>query len=252
MRLQYASDLHLEFADNRDFLDGDGLRPEADVLLLAGDIVPFDRIERYGWFFDQLSADFKAVYWVPGNHEYYHSDLAEHRGSFEIAIRENIFLVNDFGVTIEDVRILFSTLWTDISARKAFAIERGMNDFHLIRNQGNRLTADDLRLEHRTSLAFLEYELLQEPALKRVVVTHHVPTFMHYPPKYLGSILNEAFAVELKPFISELKPDVWIYGHHHQNIPEFLIGGTKLLTNQLGYVQYGEHKLFDRSKVIEL
>jgi len=252
MLLQYASDLHLEFADNRDFLDGDGLRPEADILLLAGDIVPFSDIDRYSWFFDQVSADFNTVYWVPGNHEYYHNDLSKHRGSFQIPVRDNVFLVNDFAVTIEDVRLLFSTLWTDISLAKAFAIERGMNDFHLIYYAGNRLTVEDIRQEHRNSLAFLEYELYQNADLKKVVVTHHVPTFLHYPPKYLGSILNEAFAVELKQFIAALKPNAWIYGHHHQNIPEFQIGNTRLVTNQLGYVQQGEHLLFDRSKVIEL
>ena len=253
MRLQYASDLHLEFADNRDFLDGDGLRPEADILILAGDIVPFDRIERYGWFFDQLAADFKAVYWVPGNHEYYHGDLADHRGSFEIAVRENVFLVNDFAVTHSDVRLIFATLWTDVSPRFAFSVERGMNDFELIRFGKERFTVDQAREEHRTSLAFMEYELAQEtPDLQKIVVTHHVPTFQHYPPKYLNSPINQGFATELDQFILNWQPSAWIYGHHHQNIPEFKIGETRLLTNQLGYVQYGEQKLFDRSKVVEL
>jgi hypothetical protein len=44
--------------------------------------------------------------------------------------------------------------------------------------------------------------------------------------------------------------DYWIYGHHHHNTPEFSIGKTTLLTNQLGYVGYGEHKGFSGEKVI--
>ena len=80
---------------------------------------------------------------------------------------------------------------------------------------------------------------------KNVVVTHHVPTFMNYPPKYKGDILNEAFAVELFDLIETTSPDYWIYGHTHENTPDFEIGKTKLLTNQLGYVMYGENGLFD-------
>ncbi|MEM9885795.1 MAG: hypothetical protein AAF849_07880 [Bacteroidota bacterium] len=43
----------------------------------------------------------------------------------------------------------------------------------------------------------------------------------------------------------------WIYGHSHGNRKAFEIGETKLLTNQLGYVEMGEHFLFNRKAVIE-
>jgi len=36
--------------------------------------------------------------------------------------------------------------------------------------------------------------------------------------------LNEAFAVELFELIEDSGPDYWIYGHHHNNIPDFSIG----------------------------
>lgn len=36
MRLQYASDLHLEIPANRDFVLAGAIEPEADYLLLAG------------------------------------------------------------------------------------------------------------------------------------------------------------------------------------------------------------------------
>lgn len=252
MRLQYASDLHLEFSENEHFLWTRPLVPTAEILLLAGDIMPFKHMPAYGKFFDWLSVNFKTVYWLPGNHEYYHYDLADKKGSFCEAIRNNVFLVNDHAVTIAGVRLIFSTLWTSIRQRNQIAIERGMNDFHLIRYQGRRLTCADLQMEHETSLAFIEYELLQDTNLTKVVITHHVPTLLHYPPQYLGSALNDAFAVELKTMIRDWKPDYWIYGHHHQNIPEFKIGETKLLTNQLGYVRYDEHILFDAAKTITI
>ena len=81
-----------------------------------------------------------------------------------------------------------------------------------------------------------------------MVVTHHVPTYKNYPEKYKDSIINEAFAVELFDFIETFAPDYWIYGHTHGNTPDFEIGKTKLLTNQLGYMKYGEQDGFNNDK----
>jgi Icc-related predicted phosphoesterase len=85
-----------------------------------------------------------------------------------------------------------------------------------------------------------------------VVITHHVPTFINAPQKYRGSALHEALGVELSDLIKSTGPDYWIYGHIHRNNPEFKIGKTTLLTNQLGYVMKDEHHLFNTHKTITL
>ncbi|MDP4268960.1 MAG: metallophosphoesterase, partial [Bacteroidota bacterium] len=95
-------------------------------------------------------------------------------------------------------------------------------------------------------------ELTTETDLKKVVATHHVPTLMNYPEQYKGSVLNEAFAVELFDLIETTAPDCWIYGHSHCNTPDFEIGKTRILTNQLGYVSLGEYQQFDSNKIITL
>ena len=85
-----------------------------------------------------------------------------------------------------------------------------------------------------------------------MVITHHVPTLMHYPEQYKGDLLNEAFAVELHDFIEPSGIEYWLFGHHHQNIADFKIGSTRLITNQLGYVKYNENAGFGIGRTIEM
>jgi len=251
MTIQYASDLHLEFPENEYLLRRNNLVSNADILILAGDIVPFHLIGDHAWFFDYIAQNFKTTYWIPGNHEYYHADLSVRSGSFLEQIRSNVFLVNDYAITVDNARLIFATMWTDVKPNHQIEIQRRMNDFHLIRMHGSRLTCEDLIKEHKQSVAFIKKELAEDlPGIKKVVITHHVPTFMNYPPEYFGDVLNEAFAVNLTDYIYDHGPNFWIYGHHHQNIPDFTIGDTLMLTNQLGYVRNRENHLFSNEKTI--
>lgn len=252
MKIQYASDLHLEFPRNREFLKKYPLVPAADILVLAGDIVPFAVMQKHKDFFSTLSDSFNTTYWLPGNHEYYHFDAAERSGALYEKIRDNVFLVNNTSVQHQQVRLVFSTLWTNISPANSWMIEKRMNDFHLIKYNGSRLSAEKYNELHYASLSFIKEALSLNKEQRTAVYTHHVPTFMHYPEKYKGDSLNEAFAVELFDLIENSGVDHWVFGHHHYNAPAFTIGKTTLLTNQLGYVQQNEHQLFERNKCIEL
>lgn len=94
MRIQYASDLHLEFPENEYFLSKNPLVPEGDILILAGDIIPFSMLDRHLDFFKCLSDQFENVYWIPGNHEYYHSDLQTDLNQVNEKLEDNVNLVN--------------------------------------------------------------------------------------------------------------------------------------------------------------
>ena len=106
MTLQYCSDLHLEFPQNRKFISKHAIKPIGDVLLLAGDIVPFVVMDEYDDFFDYLSDNFEKVYWVPGNHEYYHSDIINKDGFINEAIRSNVFLINNTTIQLDINRLV--------------------------------------------------------------------------------------------------------------------------------------------------
>jgi predicted phosphohydrolase len=252
MLLQYASDLHLEFPANKEYLKQHPLQPVGDVLVLAGDIVPFAVMDKHQDFFSYVSDNFETTYWLPGNHEYYHFDIAEKSGVLNEAIRSNVFLVNNTSVVHEHVKLIFSTLWSHISLGHQWQIERSLNDFHQIKNQGFRFSAEAYNQLHSESLAFIQKELNANKEEQMAVFTHHCPTFLNYPEQYKGDVLNEAFAVELHGLIEASEIASWVYGHHHSNTPEFNIGKTLMLTNQLGYVQRNEHRLFETNKVMEI
>ena len=70
MKIQIASDLHLEFG-NRRVPPAHSFRPvsDRDVLVLAGDIGR----QRMARFFVEREMAISPVVYVPGNHEYYSS-----------------------------------------------------------------------------------------------------------------------------------------------------------------------------------
>ena len=250
MKIQYASDLHLEFSENTDYIKRNPLQVKGDILILAGDIILLCELPQYAWFFDFCSKNFKFTYWLCGNHEYYHYDLALKCGTFNEKIRKNVFLVNNVSVKLDGVKLMFSTLWGKINPQNEFLIEQAMNDFKVIKYKGYRFSAPVFTKLHGEALDFLVHEIAAPFSGKKIVVTHNAPTFMNYPEKYKGGTLSEAFAVELFDLIDCSDVDYWIYGHHHVNTPDFEIGQTKLITNQLGYVKYGLDETFDNGKII--
>lgn len=252
MTLQYCSDLHLEFAENKAFLKNNPLPPKGDILLLAGDIVPFSVMDKHNDFFNYVADHFEYTYWIPGNHEYYYFDAAKKCGTLNEKIKSNVFLVNNIALQHENVNLIFSTLWSKISPANEWQLERNVSDFQVIKFNNSKLSAAQFNLLHSESLQFVTSELYRQYNGKTVVITHHVPTLLHYPEKYKGDALNEAFAVELFNLIETTQPDFWIYGHHHLNTPDFTIGKTQMITNQLGYIKYGEQDGFVNDKVIRI
>ncbi|MBQ9661054.1 MAG: metallophosphoesterase [Bacteroidales bacterium] len=72
MKIQYASDLHLEFEQNGRYIEQGGIKSVADVLVLAGDVSYLG--DRKMWkrpFWDWCAENFQETFVVLGNHEFY-------------------------------------------------------------------------------------------------------------------------------------------------------------------------------------
>ena len=257
MKLQFASDLHLEFPENKDFIRSNPLKVAGEILVLAGDIALLNSLDQHKDFFDFVSDNFKQTYWVPGNHEYYHFDIAKRTGAFLEPIRSNVTLLNNQTIEVGDAQLHFSTLWSKISPNNAFYINWHLSDFHVINYEEQQLSVEQYNNMHADSVEFLQTAFkknleINKGSKKNIVVTHHVPTFRNYPEKYHGSVLNEAFATDLDQLVESSDAEYWIYGHHHAAKPDFKIGNTTMLTNQLGYVHQKEHKSFNKGRFISL
>ena len=252
MKIQYCSDLHLEFKENKNFLSKNPIQPSGEILIIAGDLIPLVMLHHQSDFFDFVSDNFEAVYWLPGNHEYYHYDLKNVKNPLYEKIRDNVFLVNNQIIPYKNVILIFSTLWSAISPQNEMAVLQNISDYSLIKRQGKHITPSHINSLHQTDFNFLTKALNDNRDKTNIVVTHHVPTLLNYPEQHKTSKINQAFAVELFDFIHYSNAAYWIYGHHHNNTAEFKIGNTTMLTNQLGYVQQNEHKEFKGNAVISI
>ena len=130
MKIQYASDLHLEFDANTKFLSENPLQVKGDILVLAGDILLFgDKLMNEHPFWDWCSDHFAHTFIVPGNHEYYNRvDVLATLDHFTFPLRKNVTYLNNRSITMGDVELFFTTLWTRVSDEDLAGVQIHMTD----------------------------------------------------------------------------------------------------------------------------
>jgi predicted phosphodiesterase len=238
MRIQYISDIHLEFFK---VLPKQIVRPVADILCLAGDIgYPFSSL--YTNFLKQVSRDFKKVFLITGNHEYYSMgankghDMAEIDDKITNLIKDNyLYNVTYLDNSFEDYngyRFVGTTLWTCLNSPQTY-----INDFHTI----PEMTEELYNTMHEISREFLQTDIIIKSPLPVIVMTHHLPSYSLISDKYKAdkyTAYNQFFASGCEDlFAPTIK--AWIYGHTHSENKQY-INGIEFVCNPLGYP--GENK----------
>jgi hypothetical protein len=250
-RIQYVSDIHLEFYDKVPFPLL--VNPNARYLALAGDI-GHPAHANYNAFFQHVSSNWDRVFYVPGNHEYYNKkpsnkwkyvkpQTMEER---DVDIRgvvsqyPNVHLLTPESPSIhldnENIAIVGSTLWSHIPTELHGDIRRRMNDYNYIAKEGSAAIEEkdmnSLHKQHRGALMnAIQYWAFQKVPV--CVITHHMPSFRLVSPKYADNPVNVAFASSCE---SLMMPHVkgWIYGHTH-NVCTGMIRDTFTAVNSRGY-----------------
>lgn len=231
MRIRILSDLHLEFG---------GFEPpevRADVVVLAGDIDL--KARGVAWAQKHFT---QPVLYVPGNHEYYRGSLGRTLQKMrELSAGSNVQVMNDDAVTIQGVRFLGATLWTDyrLTGNQPLAewdAQQSMSDFKTIRDERYRkVRPKDLLEKHARSRSFLSSELDTPFDGPTVVITHHAPCELSIHERFKNQTghLNASYASRLDHLMGPAVP-LWIHGHTHDSM-DYTLHGTRVMCNPRGY-----------------
>ena len=205
MRIQYASDLHLEHFDKVFFQPI--LKPVAPILALVGNLgQPGHRA--YRDLMQYCSRNWAKVFVLAGNHELYHSQKTTDELIAECSsIAEgfpNVHFMNRTRVEYAGVTFLGATLWTNLTSHEDVAHEF-MNDFRNIYitdsiEEKRRILPADVTAWHLRDRAWIRKELAtcQNPT---VILTHHLPLCDLIADKYQGHALNPCFATDCTEFV---------------------------------------------------
>lgn len=190
MKICLFNDLHLEFSPFN-FPSEDTY----DVMIWAGDIFPIKKwLEGDRDATRNIPRD-KPIYYVVGNHEYYHSkfDIEPLR---EYLSKEfsNITLLEDEWVRLNDKVVLYGmTMWTNFNNRDVEAMnyaQRRMNDYKYIYAKTDRAYNEGISWERRSIIpahtadkhddsmrAFRESETDKPPIINFAVPPNLVETY---------------------------------------------------------------------------
>jgi Icc-related predicted phosphoesterase len=268
VKIQLMSDLHLEVHPDYRPMPA----PEADLLVLAGDIGSYQRgsrlaaddfgLERFsprhGWP--------TPVLYVPGNHEYDNLDFDDAHERLRAACeRLEITWLERESLALGGVRFVGTTLWADFEAlvtdadRAAGAAQvakkreksfRAAN-FYLQKTGttrgGQPWLAQGWREQGLACIDWLRRALAVPFDGPTVAVTHFAPTLHSADPRYGLVPGTAAFCNSLDELLPSV--DLWIHGHLHRQ-QDHLVHGCRIVANTLGYAAKGEQEGFREQFVL--
>lgn len=253
MKLHILSDLHLSVAAF------EVPKTDADVIILAGDIARPKEAIAWASSFD------KPVLYVPGNHEFYGSNIDSTLKELkQLCSQNDIQVLDNNDVVIGGVRFLGTTLWTDFQLfgdgeKRDVAVSEALNfirDFSRIKMDelsGRMFTPDLSELLFNRHANWLEEKLAEPFPGKTVVITHHAPSTKSIHPRFADSPLNSCFVSDAERLIDGKRVVLWIHGHTHDSF-DYAVNGTRVVCNPRGYSKNGvnENPKFDPALVIEV
>lgn len=247
MKIWLFSDLHLageHIPADRIFRE----IPTCDIAICAGDLLAGDPVAGVLWLAEHIRPHVPAVGYILGNHEFWDPQRTKsverlRAEAGRAGARHGIDVLDDMSLTLDDVKILGTTLW---SAEPG----QGHQEYHWIRprdGSSRMLTPEDVQAMHEESVRWLDEEL-SSCDMPTVIVSHHAPH-----PNCLSPIhpdRSPGFATDMSDLIERHQPAAWLHGHTHYR-SDFMIGGTRVTSNQKGH-PYDLGPDWDPGRVIEI
>jgi Icc-related predicted phosphoesterase len=234
MKISYTSDIHIEFGDlvlhNED---------NSDVLIFAGDIIPYKNLYVTEQLLETCSKEWKDVIIVLGNHDHYRGNFLKSANKYKEFVSQfiNVHVLDKQYLEIGDTRFVGATLWTSYFRSNPMIMEKartGMNDHKYITHAGYRkFTPKDALNEFYSSYDFIRNNINHD---KVVLITHHAPSLQSIPEEYKSDDLSGAYASDLDNLFWDYPQiKIAIHGHIHTKL-DYKINQTRILCNPRGYV----------------
>ena len=278
MKIQFVSDIHLETRKCAKFKDI--LIPVAPYLALCGDI-GYPTCELYEPFLEYCSLNFKEVFYVLGNHEFYNDkrveklikykeyisaeqfqEISEKIGvdSMEGRVRKiriicekypNIRLLerDTYRIPETDYIIIGCTLWSNIKISPFLLYN--FNDFNRIcENNTELLQLTTYNSLNNTDIDYIKnilnelYDNKENKEYNVIVLTHHTPSYDIIDDKYKKDDkdnYNSFFANNYNSLIEEYSFIKAWICGHTHSCKKIIIGETIVTTNTYGY----EHEIIE-------
>jgi len=228
MKIQYISDLHLEFKNNIDGLIH--INNKADILIIAGDLNVGSNI-----FTTLIELSKKQiVIFVYGNHEFYDYKPIwkfKKKGSLVSKYNKNLHILDKNSIIIDNTTFIGTTGWIDGSFRNIDVVQhKSYNDFYKIkefkRNHKNWGIGDREFIKHSISTSKTKHN---------IIITHFLPITECISDKYKNNYINPCFTNNWQwIFDYSNKIDYWIHGHSHEYFKKD-IGNITFCRNPFGY-----------------
>jgi hypothetical protein len=262
VKFQYISDIHLEFLKKIP-----NIKKLANNICLLGDI-GYPNTKLYQQFIKECSVNYKNVFLVMGNHEFYSKFVQNPIYKNCITMNElenleypsNVYLLNNKSLFIDSednvykeniksnlIKIIGSTLWSDIDLGVADYI----NDYNCIYIETGLLTPNESIELFKKSKEYILNELSKDH-INTLLLTHHGTNNICNGTVYANSKLKSAFVTNITELFNFKHLHTCINAHTHVSINE-KINHIQFLANCYGYPNENKNIVkYDENAVLEI
>jgi predicted phosphohydrolase len=266
LNIQIYSDIHIELYNSYPKIP-----PLCDYLFLAGDIGIINT-EIYKNFFIYCSKNWKKVFYILGNHEYWKKNqhFIKTEQKYEEYFKnnfDNIFLLNNSFVTLDNIDIYGCTLWTNPNINENSNLNEYINDYKNIKiyskEKNKRIV---LNYDFIEKISIYQFNKLKEflniqSNNKQIILTHFSPIYNEFTcnPKYINEIKIIKDYYHWDNIFNNLNISdnnnilCWISGHTHYSF-DFYYKNIRILSNQMGNItentNFNSNGLFELTNII--